>query len=231
MTMPLPSSKIRVAYAEDHVAMRESIAFYLQETSPIEVIIEACNGKELLEKIRQSTVKPDICILDINMPGMNGFETLAKLKSTKLDLKILVLSTFTDDIYVVRMIRGGVNGYLSKSCSFEEVKQALFALHEKGYYYSDFYMSKSAAAARDENYRFPEFTEKELQLLKYSCSNKTYAEISVAMNCTVKSVQGYRESLFRKLKVNSRVGLALFAVRSGMVPIDRETSCDLPALP
>lgn len=226
METPSAMARIKVAYAEDHAAMRESIAFYLQETSNIDVIIHAAHGKELLEKIEQSAVKPDICLLDINMPGMNGFETVAKLRNTKLDLKILILSTFTEDIYVVRMIRAGVNGYLSKSCSFEEIKKALLHLQEKGFYYSDFYMGKAATAARDDTYRFPDLTEKELQLLKYSCSEKTYAEISVSMNCTIKSVQGYRESLFRKLEVNSRVSLVLFAIRSGIVPIDREMAWD-----
>lgn len=218
-----PSSqrkKITVAYADDHVAVRKAITSYLHDLGGVEVVIEADNGKELIEKIGTGIKTPDVCIIDLKMPLLNGFETVPILRQRWKDIKILVLSTFVEEPYVVKMIRAGVNGYLSKSCDPEEIRAALLAIHKEGRYYSELFMENVATAVLQENEKPVRISEKERVLLIHACSDMSYAEIALKMRCTVKSVEGYRDNLFRKLGVNSRVSLVLYAIRSGLVPIE-----------
>jgi two-component system invasion response regulator UvrY len=220
MNKSSPSGIVRVAYAEDHIAVRKGIISYIHDLGGVEVIIEADNGRELIEKIAGTSQMPDVCILDINMPAMNGFETIDVLRSKWPDMKTLILSTFVEELYVVRMIRAGVNGYLSKACDPLEIKEALISIHEKGNYYSDLFVEKIAVAIQDHKFKIPNFTERELCFLKHCCSDLTYTAIAQLMKSTPKSVEGYRDSLFKKLNVTSRVSLALFAVKAGIVPTE-----------
>ncbi|WP_118975275.1 response regulator transcription factor [Taibaiella koreensis] len=214
------NSPVLVAYAEDHVAVRKGITSYLHYLGDVNIIIEASNGKELITKLEKSDRWPDICLLDIKMPEMNGFETVSVIKKKWPDMKMLILSTFSEELYVVRMIRAGVNGYLSKSCEPTEIKKALIAIRDKGIYYSDLFLQKMTIAAQEHKLKTAQLTEKELCFLKHCCSDLTYIGIAKLMKCTPKSVEGYRDSLFRKLRVSSRVSLALFAVQLGIILID-----------
>ncbi len=215
--------KILVAFADDHTTVRKTVAAFLSGLGGIEVIIQAANGKELIDAIEASEQKPDVIIIDINMPVMNGFETVQQLKERWESIKILVLTTFMDELYVCKMIRYGANGYLSKDCDPEEIKRALVAICEQGMYYSDFFIEKMAVVVKDKK-KEPKITERELQFLKHCLSDLTYFQIASLMKTTQKSVEGYRDSLFRKLGINSRVGLAIYAIRSGLVTIDTMAS-------
>ncbi|HET8574292.1 MAG TPA: response regulator transcription factor [Edaphocola sp.] len=209
---------VKVAYADDHMSVRKGIISYLHELGGIEVIIEAVDGQDLMDKLEQSSRQPDVCIIDINMPKMNGFETVAAIKKKWKNKKMLILSTYDEDIYIVRMIRAGANGYLPKACDPDEIKKAILSIHKEGYYYSGLYLEKSLEMLQSNKpFNLSNFTEKELTFLKYACSNLTYAQIAQHMHCTAKSVEGYRDSLFKKLQVNNRVSLALFAVKTGIV--------------
>jgi len=211
--------KILVAFADDHTTVRKTVAAFLTGLGGIEVVVQAANGKELIDAIEALETKPDVAILDINMPVMNGFETVQMLKERWEGIKILVLTTFMDELYVCKMIRYGANGYLSKDCDPEEIKRALVAIKEQGMYYSDFFVEKMAVVVKDKK-KEPRITERELQFMKHCISDLTYFQIASLMKTTQKSVEGYRDSLFRKLGVNSRVGLAVFAIKSGLVTID-----------
>jgi two-component system invasion response regulator UvrY len=211
---------VTIAYADDHNSVRKSIMSYLHDLGGIEVIIDAANGKELIEQIENSAIKPDVCLVDIRMPELNGFETISAIRHKWKGMKTLVLSTYVEEMYVLRMIRAGVNGYLSKSCDPEEIKDAILSIHHKGNYFSPLFSESMAIAIQNKESKIPNFTEKELVFLKHCCSDMTYLQIAQVMKSTPKSIEGYRDSLFKKLRVNSRVSLALFAVRSGIVPID-----------
>jgi len=221
MTQTDPNNQnkiIKIAYAEDHTAVRKSIIAYLHELGGVKVIIEAENGKVLIEKLEQSAKLPDVCIIDINMPVMNGFETLAAIRERWKNCKVLILSTYSDEMYVLRMVTAGANGYLDKACNPEEIRRAVMSIHENGNYYTGVYLEKTLERLQDNKMLRPSnFTETEVIFLKYCCSELTYSQIAQQMNCTTKSVEGYRDSLFRKLQVNSRVSLALFAARIGLV--------------
>lgn len=211
---------VTVAYAEDHTAVRKSIISYIHGLGGIKVVIEAANGKELIEKIEKADVKPDLCIVDIRMPLMNGFEAISVIKQKWKEIKTLVLTAFAEEMYVLRMIRAGVNGYLSKDCDPEEIKEALLSIYRTGIYYSELFAQKIAIALHSKKINVPDFTDREQTFLKHCCTDLTYTQIAQIMKSTPKSVEGYRDSLFRKLKVNSRVSLALFAVQTGIVPLE-----------
>lgn len=209
---------VTVAYADDHKAVRKGIISYLHELGGVQVIIEAEDGQDLIAQLEQSPQQPDVCIIDINMPVMNGFETVAAIRKKWRDKKMLVLSTYDEDLYVLRIIRAGANGYLAKACDPDEIKQAILSIHEDGHYYSHLYMEKSMIAMQQDNTaRLSNFTEREIAFLKHTCSDMTYAEIAQSMICSKKSVEGYRDNLFKKLNVNSRVSLAIFAIKTGLV--------------
>lgn len=220
--MRLSSQKnpVTIAYAEDHIAVRRAITTYLNQLGGIEVVAEAGNGKELIEKIESAGIVPDVCLIDLKMPVLNGFETVPILRQKWKDIKILVLSGFEEELYVVKMLRAGVNGYLSKYCEPEEIKEAIMAVNDQGRYYSELYLQHIALAA-EQNWKQPaKFSERERLFLIHSCSDLTYAEIARKMKCSIKSVEGYRDNLFRKLDVNSRISLVLYAIKSGLVPLE-----------
>jgi len=208
---------IYVAYADDHTAVRKGIIAFLHSLGGIDVFIEADNGNELIGKIYKSPIIPDVCILDIKMPEMDGFETLNLLRSKWPKIKVLILTTFVDELYIIRMVQLGANGYLAKSCDPEEIKKALIAIHEEGFYFSRLF---SPRINSEPEAKLPRITEREFRLLKYICEDLTYGQIASLMNTTQRSVEGYRDSLFRKLNVNNRVSLALFAIKAGIVPIE-----------
>lgn len=220
--MRLASRKdpVTIAYAEDHVAVRKSITTYLNQLGGIQVVAEAGNGKELIEILESGDVIPDVCLIDLKMPVLNGFETVPILRQKWKDIKILVLSAFEEELYVVRMIRAGVNGYLSKYCEPEEIKEAILAINDKGRYYSGLYLQHIPLAAQQEHKQPAKFSERERLFLIHSCSDLTYAEIARKMKCSIKSVEGYRDNLFKKLEVNSRISLVLYAIKSGLVPLE-----------
>lgn len=214
------SEPIYVAFAEDHQTVRETIIMFLEMQGGIKVIIKAANGKDLLQKIERSEIKPDVCLMDIMMPKMNGFETVSRIRNKWPEMKILVLSGFLREEYIIKMIRSGANGYLSKDCHPKEIKKAIVEVKRNDIYNSENFTPKLIAAVRDNEIRIPKLTEKEMQLLKWCIEDMTYAEIAVEMHTSPKSVEGYRNKLFQKLGVKTKVGLAMYAVRYGYVTME-----------
>jgi len=213
-------TEIHIAFADDHKAVRKGIISFLNGLGGIVVDIEANNGKELIKQLEKAKRLPDVCILDINMPQMDGFETLTEIMKRWQSMKVLILTVHDAELYVIRMIRNGANGYLLKSCDPEEIKKALFTIHTKGVYFSDVISSQFFHAVQNKEIKLPNFTAKEVEVLKYCCTDLSYAQIAEKMRTTSRSVEGYRDSLFKKLKVNSRVSLALYAVQFGYVPLE-----------
>jgi two-component system invasion response regulator UvrY len=219
-------SLIHVAYAEDHVSNREGIIELVCRYGGVVFDIEADNGVDLINQLERAHRLPDICIVDIGMPEMGGFDTVEVLKKRWPDIKILVFTAHKTEMYVIRMIMAGVNGYLLKSCHAKEVKDALVAIYNTGIYYSEVFNNRLFMAVLNREMKLPNFTAKEEMVLKLCPSDLTYEEMAEKMHTTSRAVQGYRDSLFRKLEVNSRVMLALYAVQFGLVPLDIDQTKD-----
>lgn len=213
---------IKVAFAEDHTSVREGIIAVMNNDELIEVTIQAGNGKILLDKLLESETIPDVCLIDLNMPVMNGFELLKEIKSRWPDLPCIVLSAIIDEAYIINLLRMGANSFLNKSCTTAEIIMAVKQVHEHGHYYNDILNERIIENVVNIRQKMLVLNEREMQLLKYVCTEMNYAEIAVAMNTTFKTIDGIRERLCMKLRINTRVGLAIAAIRLGYVTLETE---------
>ncbi len=210
-------SRILIGFADDHTSFRKAIAQYINARANLEVIIEASNGKELIDQLRASKQLPDICIVDVSMPEMNGLETVSCLKKEWPEIGVLIISMHAEEWLIVNMIRNGAGGYLVKNCDPDEILEAVEWIYKQGVYFSGLMNKRLLQSVRDDRLRIPNLTAKEMIFLKNCCTDMTYEDIAIKMGHTIRSVYGFRDSLFRKLDVHSRVGLVLFAVRAGYV--------------
>jgi two-component system, NarL family, invasion response regulator UvrY len=215
-------STTTIAIADDHQLMAQALSMLIQKFEGYEMLYVAENGRDLIERFPTQGI-PDILLLDINMPEMNGFETAAYLQQHHPSLKILTLSMMDHEEHITQMIHLGVRGYLLKGCRPSELRQALDDIRTKGFYYSDLltqHLLKSLQAAKvTVNPASVLFNERELQFLKLACSDLTYAEIADKMCVGVRTVDGYREAIFQKLHVKSRVGMVMEALRLGLITL------------
>lgn len=217
---PSSHANFTVAIADDHRLIAESLSHLINDSTEFRVTVLANNGKAMLETLAKANAEPDICILDINMPIMNGVETARELTQKHPNIKLLALSMNDDEASVIQMIRAGCRGYLLKDCTQAELHRALSEILEKGFYYSDFVTGKLVHTIhREEKAPEPQIklSDREMEFLKYAASEMTYKEIAITMKLSERTIDGYREALFDKLQVRSRVGLVLYAIRAGWV--------------
>jgi DNA-binding NarL/FixJ family response regulator len=185
------------------------------------VYFEAENGEEL-KKIINKKVIPEIVLLDVNMPGMNGYETAEWLYKHYPQVKVLALSMLSDDHAIIRMLKSGAKGYIMKSADPDELLLALNSVMEKNFYLSE-YISGKIIGGLNRNMDVPEdplpLTEKEKEFLRLVCSDLSYKEIAEKMFVSQRRVDDHRDALFEKLKLRSRVGLVLYAIKNGIFEI------------
>lgn len=218
----MKSKTINVAFAEDHTSVREGIVAVLNNDPAITVTIQAENGKLLLDKLILSDVLPDVCLIDLNMPVMNGFEALKEIRKRWPELPCIVLSAIIEENYIISLLRLGANSFLNKSCATSEIILAIKQVHEYGHFYNDILNERIIDNVVNVRQKMLVLSEREIQLLKYVCTELSYAEIAVAMGTTFKTIDGMRERLCLKLRINTRVGLALAAIRLGYVTLETE---------
>ncbi len=218
------SLKLKLALVDDHRLFRKGLLSLLDMISgEIEVLFEADNGIDMQRKLRSEQL-PEIVLMDISMPEMDGFESVSWLNKHHPSVKVLVVSMVENEESVIKMLKLGVKGYLSKDVEPQELNNALSAIKSQGFYYTDFITGKlvhtlkqdaNMAQAQDEM----ALSKKEVTFIQLACSDMTYIDIANEMFLSPKTVDGYRTSLFEKLQVKSRVGLALYAVKHGYVKL------------
>ena len=209
--MKKKNNLIPVGMADDHTLLRKGLIDLINATDKFNVVAEAENGRQLIEALTISETLPVICILDINMPDMDGYATLEVLRIRWPEIRVLALSMYHNEHTIIRMLRAGARGYLLKNCDPGELIVALTAIAEEGYYQP----GKLAQLPLDAQNTL--ITPKELEFLKRCCTEKAYTEIADKMNVSPRTVEDYRDNLFRKLKINTRTGLVLYALNSGIV--------------
>jgi two-component system invasion response regulator UvrY len=208
-----------IALVDDHVLLRSGLAGMLKE-SGYQILFEADNGKDFIEKLKKET-EPDIVLLDINMPVMDGYATAAWLKNNHPEIKVLALSMYDDEDAIIKMLKNGARGYILKDSHPSELKAAIESLASKGFYYSEMVTGRLMRTIMDEDEKALDesLTEREIEFLKLAATEMTYKEIAEQMHLSPRTIDGYRDAIFEKLNIKSRVGLVLYAIKNGIVKI------------
>jgi DNA-binding NarL/FixJ family response regulator len=211
----------KVALVDDHALLRNGLAAVINNSDGYQVVFEADNGKHFIECLKNNP-RPDVLLLDITMPEMDGFETAEWIKNNAPEIKILVLSMMDDDKSIIRMLKYGARGYILKDSKPEVLRSALRDITEKGFFFNELVSGRlvhiASQADGDKNGE-PALSEKETDFLKLCCTEKSYKEIADAMHITPRAVEALRSNLFEKLQTLSRVGLVMYAIRNGIAKI------------
>lgn len=218
----LTPNQLNLIIVDDHQLFRQGLISLIHKIdSAFTVISEAKNGQELLELL-DAGLQPDIVIMDMNMPVLNGYQSTIELKKRYPSIGILALTMLDDEASLVKMLRAGINGYLTKDIEPKELHRALWSIKVSGYYYNEFVAGTLVRKIQDTNSTTGsvELSEQELRFIELSCSDDTYQMIADKMCLSVKTIDGYRAKLFDKLDVKSRVGLVLYALSHKLVSLE-----------
>lgn len=215
----------KVVLADDHVMLRNGLGGLLTNLG-YAVLFECSNGKELISKLDKNDL-PDVILMDINMPEMDGYEATLWLKKNYPLVYVLALSMHEDENAIIRMLKNGARGYVTKESDPVELKNAIDDVVAKGIHYSEAVTGRllHAVYQLDEqdtgNRPLLQLNEREIHFLKLASTEMTYKEIAKQMHLSPRTIDGYRDALFEKLSLKSRVGLVLFAIRHGIVQVDQ----------
>lgn len=213
----------QIILVDDHIVLRDALRKLIHSFDEFSVIATAENGQDLIEKISAGNV-PDIILLDLNMPVLDGYDTAHWLQQNMPKIKIIVLTMFDTEIPLIRLLQTGVRGFLKKDIHPAELHTALLAIAGNGYYYSHSTTGKLANVFQKTHMANSSFekgiiTPSEISFLKLAATDMTYKEIAFKLNLSPSTVDNYREALFDKLDIKSRVGLAIYAIKNGIVTI------------
>ncbi len=216
---------ITLAIADDHSLFRKGLVALLEDFGFVHRIYEASNGLELLDVIKCAETLPEIVLLDLRMPVMDGVETTEKLKELYPEIKIVILTMQDDESLIIHLIEKGINGYLLKNVEPEELEKALLTLMRKDYYFnqklSEIVMKGLFTKGRKPSGIFYEslFTERELEVLRLICEEYTNAEIADKLNVSRRTIESHRNNLIEKSGVKNAAGLVVYAIRNGIYKI------------
>ncbi len=214
-------SKIKIAIADDYKIFREGLKVGFSSDENLEVIFEADNGEELLKALETNT--PDVILMDLKMPIMDGMEATKVIRKKYPDIKVLVVTMYDDDKFIIHLMENGANGYLLKNTEPDEIIKSVYIVYENGYYFNDVVNKALLKKLVLKNNLKPSFnqnvelTERELEVLKLICEEKTAAEIAKDIFLSPRSVEGIRQRLIEKVGVRNTAGLVMFAVKNNMV--------------
>ncbi|HEY4323176.1 MAG TPA: response regulator transcription factor [Mucilaginibacter sp.] len=215
--------KINLAIVDDHKIFRNGLKATLEECADFELVLEASNGKQLIGLLTEVT--PDVILMDIKMPEMDGIQTTAAVKQLYPQIKVLALSMFNEDKYIIDMMKAGASGYLLKNAEPEEIIEAISTVYEKDYYFNE-NLSVTLIKQLNVNTKqvnpgqhLADFNDREIEVLKLVCQECSNQEIADKMFLSVRTVEGYRARLFEKTKSKNLVGLVIFAIKAGIINV------------
>jgi DNA-binding NarL/FixJ family response regulator len=212
--------KIKIGIADDYKIYRDGLKVGLMADEKFDIILEADNGEDLLSALKTSL--PDIVIMDLKMPIMDGMEATKLIRKNFPSVKVLVVTMYDDDKFIIHLMEMGANGYLLKNAEPEEIRKAIYSVTENGYYFNDLVNKALLKKLVIKNQIKPSFkqdielTERELEVLKMICEEKTASEIGREIFLSARSVEGIRQRLIEKIGVRNMAGLVMFAVKSGI---------------
>lgn len=212
---------VKIALVDDHILLRNALGKLIAGFENCIVVMEVGNGKELSTQLKAETL-PDVILLDLNMPGMDGYDTAVWLRKNYPSIHILMLTMYDSDQALIRLLQSGVKGFLKKDIHPSELKFAIQSVIQSGFYYSQQVSGKMANLFRRSNGSTTDLerimlTVQEINFLKMASTDKTYKEIALDMKLNPRAIDSLRDHLFEKLEIKSRVGLAMYAIRQGIV--------------
>jgi len=207
---------IQIALVDDHRLFRSGIAALIDSFNRYNILFEAAHGKELMVRITNGLI-PDIILLDINMPVMDGISTAQWLKKNHPSIPVITLSMFEDAEKVLAMVRLGVKGYLLKDAEPDEFERALIKVAQGELFYPDFVTRHLLNNFNSDKATQVKLNPREIEFLQLSSTELTYKEIADTMRISVRTVDSYRDQLFEKLHIKSRVGLVLYSIKNKLV--------------
>ncbi|MGZ3814241.1 MAG: response regulator transcription factor, partial [Mucilaginibacter sp.] len=199
------------AIVDDHTLFRNGVAGLMSEFEELQVVFEAGNGEQMQQMLSKHPL-PQVILMDINMPVIDGYEATSWLKKNHPQVRVLALSMFEDDQAVIKMIKSGACGYVLKESKPRDLLEAIKTIYTRGVYINDMVSGKLIRSVAEYDNE-PDFSKKEVEFLKFCCSELTYKEIADKMNVSPRTVDNYREALFLKLNLKSRTGLVLYAIQ------------------
>jgi two-component system, NarL family, invasion response regulator UvrY len=214
---------IRIALVDDHNLLRDALANVIDNFNDYKVTLLAENGQEFIEKIIPGNL-PDLVILDLNMPQLNGFETAKWIRNNYPEMLVMILTMYDSEIALLQLLQTGVRGFLKKDIHPMELRYAMESVINTGYYYSHNTTGRLVNLFKNDGLKSSTLNniiinQNELSFLKLASTELTYKEIAVKMRISPRTIDNYRDALFIKLNVKSRVGLAMYAIKSGIVTL------------
>jgi DNA-binding NarL/FixJ family response regulator len=214
-----------IAIVDDHTMFRKGLAVLINLFPDYQVLFEVANGKELIASLDAKHL-PDIVLMDIHMPEMDGYAATEWLSNNYPEIRVLALSTMDTETAIIKMIKSGAKGYILKDAEPAELKLAFEEVFSRGYFYNELVTRKVMQAVnklidpKETISIFAKLTEREIDFLRFACTELAYKEIAEKMNVSVRTVEGYRDTLCEKLGLKTRVGLAMYAIKSGIVSVN-----------
>ncbi len=217
---------VKIALADDEILFRKGISFILQREKNIEVIFEASDGQDLIDKLEENP-DPDIIIMDLKMPNINGVEATKIIRNTHPDIKIIALTSYNTKSFIANMIDVGAVSYVMKNTTPKELLTTINEVQNVGYYYNDYVMKviqeylisprKKVIKSRFDD---EQLTKREVQVLKLICKQYSGQEIADELCLSARTVEGHRNNLLRKTECKNMVGLIIYAIQNDFVSLE-----------
>lgn len=217
--------KINIAVVDDQQLFRQGMTSLLKEFKDLNIMFEASNGEELLDKLKRMDELPKVILLDIEMPVMDGLETTVHLKQKYPEIKVVILTMHDEEEMVVHMIEAGAHGFLPKNEDIEHVVDAIYAVHENGYYFND-KISRAMVNGLVSSkkiiplFKATELSKRELEILELICREYTSVEIGQKVGLSARTIDNHRLSILKKIGARNTVGMVMYAVKRGLIPAD-----------
>ncbi|MGR3810785.1 response regulator [Jiulongibacter sp. NS-SX5] len=217
-------NKIKIAVVDDHNLFRAGLVQILNQSEELEVVLEAENGQDFLQKLEGTDV--DVVLLDVDMPEMNGIEVTEKLRENeRQEPKIIILSMHDEDQFILHLLETGANGYLLKDTDPDELEEAINKVYKKGIYFTEFVsrvmLNKATIKTRQRSGKFfnykTDLSERELEVLRLICEGFTTAEIADKIFLSPRTVDGHRTRIMEKLGVHNTASLVAFAIKNSLI--------------
>jgi len=213
--------KTAIGIVDDHTLFRKGVVSLLSESDEIDILFDVANGIEMQAMLKRD-LQPEVILMDINMPQMDGYAATKWVTKTHPSIKVLALSMYDDDKPIIEMLKSGAGGYLLKESRTSDLIVAIKTIAAHGYFMNNLVSGKLIRSIQDDKPQkktLDDISANELKFLQLCCSELTYKEIADKMNLSPHTIDNYREALFHRFEIKSRTGLVLFAIKSNLIKL------------